>query len=183
MGNMSNSSINRWGFNLFWYRYDYNDKIFQLYIQQNVIFNKLIHIYLFFGLIFSKNIFFNKYWYNHNYKFLNVNSLKYNEKFYRKISLKNNFSQEIVTQRFRLKTKFLYYSKIWILKFQKWIIINFYCFQPLNKNKINNNQLNLNYENLFIIKKNNILQIKKIKTFFFYIFFKIINLKKFNYFF
>jgi hypothetical protein len=59
---MSNPSINRWGLNLFWYKYWFTDKNNALVIHQDNIINKLMLIYLHFGLFFTKNIFFNKYW-------------------------------------------------------------------------------------------------------------------------
>ena len=78
---MSNPSINRWGLNLFWYRFWYNDKINSLIINQDNIINKLILIYTHFGLLHNKNLFFNKYWFfnSSNIEFINQND--YNMKY------------------------------------------------------------------------------------------------------
>ncbi len=57
MGNMSNPSINRWGLNLFWYRYWFNDKNNALVVHQDNVVNKLLLTYLHYGLLFTKNIF------------------------------------------------------------------------------------------------------------------------------
>lgn len=130
---MSNPSINRWGLNLFWYRYWYADRTSQLYIQQDYIFNKLIYIYLFYGILFPHNIFIKKYWYNFSGE-ENWQQSNYNEKYYRKAELKGTFLNELTVHRLRNKIKHLYFSKIWIFRFQNWLILNFYSFQPLKKN-------------------------------------------------
>ena len=133
---MSNPSINRWGLNLFWYRFWYNDKNNALIINQDNLINRLILIYTHFGLLHSKNIFVNKYWFNS----LNLPSTssqnEYNLKYFRLIEYRNKVLNEYKSYKIRNKMKNLYYSKIWILRYQKWLIINFYCFQPLSgKNK------------------------------------------------
>ncbi len=131
LGNMSNPSINRWGLNLFWYRFWYNDKINALTINQDNLINRLILLYTHFGLLHPKNLFFNKYWFFSS----DIPSLssqnEYNLKYFRLIEYKNKVLNEYKSYKIRNKIKNLYYSKIWILRYQKWIIVNFYCFQPL----------------------------------------------------
>ena len=63
LGNMSNPSINRWGLNLFWYRFWYNDTNNSLVIHQDNLINKLILLYMYYGLLYPQNMFINKYWY------------------------------------------------------------------------------------------------------------------------
>lgn len=133
MGNLSNPSINRWGLNLFWYRYWYTDKLQQAYIQQDYIFNQLLYTYILYGILTPHNLFLNKYWHmnieNVNWKHQNF----YNEKYYRKGELKGLAVEDVNTIRLRFKVKHLYFSKIWILRFQNWVILNFYSFQPIKK--------------------------------------------------
>lgn len=164
---MSNPSINRWGLNLFWYRYWYNDKTNSLTIHQDNIFNKLILLYLHYGLLYNKNIYINKYWYV-NYKFNYFSLLSSsNVKYFRIIEYKNKIVNETKTYRLRNKIKNLYFSKIWILRYQKWLIINFYCFQPLTSRK---SKKNLSKKNLnFYIDKNNFYKfyIKRYRLFLF----------------
>ena len=157
---MSNPSINRWGLNLFWYRFWYNDKTNALVINQDNLINKLILIYTHYGLLCNKNIFFNKYWFIVNNKnFSNQND--YNLKYFKLIEYKNKIINESKIYKMRNKVKNLYFSKIWILRYQKWLIINFYCFQPLTnklkkKNLIKKNldfYLNKNIDNKFLIHR------------------------------
>lgn len=133
---MSNPSINRWGLNLFWYRFWYNDKINSLIINQDNLINKLILIYTHFGLLHPKNLFFNKYWFLPS-DILSVSlQNEYNLKYFRLVEYKNKVLNEYKSYKIRNKIKNLYYSKIWILRYQKWVIINFYCFQPLTSKNL-----------------------------------------------
>ena len=133
---MSNPGINRWGLNLFWYNFWYNDKIRQLNIHHDDLINKLIYIYTRFGLFHSKSIFINKYWYlDQNLDIINHNH-SHNLTYFRIVAAKNKVLDEINLLKIRNKTKNIYNSKLWILKYQKWIIINFYCFQPLKAKKL-----------------------------------------------
>lgn len=133
---MSNPSINRWGLNLFWYRYWFNDKNNALTVNQDNVINKLIISYLHYGLLFKKNIFLNKYWYNISK--INIKKYQYdfNLKYFRLMEYKNKMLNEYKSYKIRNKLKNVYYSKVWTLRFQNWFILNFYCFQP-SSNKIN----------------------------------------------
>ena len=136
---MSNPSINRWGLNLFWYRFWYNDKKNSLIVNQDNFFNKLMLIYIHYGLLLPNNIFLNNYWFNISKK--NNRSLieDFSIKYFRIIEYKNKVLNEYKSYKIRNKLKNLYFSKIWILRYQNWLIINFYCFQPLSKKTNKNN--------------------------------------------
>ena len=134
---MSNPGINRWGVNLFWYSFWYSDKNSYLTNHQDNLLNKLIFLYLHYGILLTKPLFANFYWYqnfNINFNFIQNN---FNLKYFRLIEYKNKIINEYKAYKIRTKIKNIYFSKIWILRYQNWLIINFYCFQPLNikKNK------------------------------------------------
>jgi len=130
---MSNPSINRWGLNLFWYRFWYNDKKNSLIVNQDNLFNKLMLIYIHYGLLLPNNIFLNNYWFNISKK--NNRSLieDFSIKYFRIIEYKNKVLNEYKSYKIRNKLKNLYFSKIWILRYQNWLIINFYCFNLYRK--------------------------------------------------
>lgn len=132
---MSNPSINRWGLNLFWYKYWYTDKTQQLNIQQDDIFSKLIHTYLFYGIIYPRNIFVNKRWFKSNYKIDYKIYPIFNEKYYRWSEIKHGLLQEKIIKKFRIKKLNFYYTRIWLLRYQQWLIINFYSYKPFKKSK------------------------------------------------
>lgn len=165
---MSNPIINRWGLNLFWYRFWYNDKNNSLIIHQDELINKLIFLYTHYGLLYSKNLFINKYWFA-NYK-INYNSFYdlFNLKYFRLMEYKNKILNQYKSYKLRSKIKNLYFSKIWILRYQNWLIINFYCFQPfLKKNKkYLNNSKDFNFYLTSFVK--NKFYINRYKMFIFY---------------
>ena len=131
MGNMSNPSINRWGLNLFWYKHWFTDKNYHLSVQHDLAINKLVYTFLNFGILFPVNIFLNKYWLS---KSKNINYYnEHNTKYYRVMSFKNLITLETSYYNQRIKIENVYQSKIWILKFQHWVMINFYCFNPIKK--------------------------------------------------
>lgn len=151
---MSNPSINRWGLNLFWYRYWFNDKNNALIINQDNIINKLVLIYLHFGILFAKNIFLSKYWYDND--IINNNKNQYNIfnlKYFRLVEYKNKILKEYKLYRLRNKIKNLYHSKIWIMRYQKWFILNFYSFQPL-PTKLNKKFIKRKSIDSYLKKKN-----------------------------
>jgi hypothetical protein len=136
MGNISNPSINRWGLNLFWYRFWYTDKNYSLVVQQDAFITKLIHIFINYGILFPKNIFTNRFWYSSEVLTRNYYN-EHNTKYYRVVNFKSEAMKINEFYYIRTKLKNVYYSRIWILRYQNWIIINFYAFQP-PKNQTNN---------------------------------------------
>jgi hypothetical protein len=166
VGNMSNPSINRWGLNLFWYNYWFTDKNNSLTIHQDNLINKLILVYIHYGLLSTKNIFLNKYWYHVNLKNLQNNQDSYNLKYFRLVEYKNRVLNENKLYKIRNKIKNIYFSKIWILRYQKWLIVNFYCFQPLS-NKLNKKSLKKKSFDFYLNtnRKNNQFLIHRYKFF------------------
>lgn len=135
MGNISNPAINRWGFNQFWRRFWYSDKNFNQKLQQDKIFNRLIYFYLHYGILPYPNIFVAKRWSLISY----VNTIKLNPllelKYFRTVYFKTDMLETPISYRLRIKLKNIYITKTWIFRYQNWLIINFYAFQPLKSNK------------------------------------------------
>jgi hypothetical protein len=133
MGNMSSPSVNRWGLNLFWYRFSFNDKNFYQNFHKDDIADNLIYLFLNYGVLHPKNLFFHKYWFKKSNKiFFNEHSTKY----YRVVNFKNKLLNINSFYYTRIKLKNIYFSKIWILKYHSWVIINFYAFQPISQNAL-----------------------------------------------
>lgn len=133
IGNLSNPSINRWGLNLFWYNFWFTDKNHQKMLHLDYIINKLIYLYIFYGLFLKKTMFSNHYWYDTEFDkefILNFRANHFSN-YFRVMEFKNRIRKEISYFRVRTRRKHIYISKLWILKYQKWLIINFYCFQPI----------------------------------------------------
>lgn len=130
MGNMGNPLINRWGVNLFWYNFWFVDKNYHLLIKQDTILSKLIYIFLNYGILLPKNIFTNKYWFYRKFDFKNYFNY-HNTKYFRIVNFKNATTNVSSFYFNRMKLKNIYQGKLWILRYQNWLIINYYCFRPV----------------------------------------------------
>ena len=146
-------------------------------IQQDEIFNQLIHTYLFYGLLMSKNIFFNKYWFNIKFKNkFNLNELSiHNSKYYHIKEFKHLILNDRSENKFRILVEQVFFSRIWILRYQKWLIINFYALQSANKLKIKKiakfSKSGIFIKNFHFSKfKSNFIKFKKYKLLLFLIF-------------
>lgn len=127
---------------MFWVNFWYTDKNYQFSSHIDLFLKQLVYTYIFFGLDFKKNIYTNLFWYPFAKKqiqtYTAVNDLKY----FRFVEYRSKIFNEINNVKLRKQKKNTYRSKIWILKYQGWIIINFYMFQPLilSKKKLKQKQ-------------------------------------------
>lgn len=161
MGNMSNPSVNRWGINTFWYSFWYSDTKYAENLKQDSLFIKLINIYLFFGLNISQNVFANFYWYSKQFTLLKLPAYS------RQFVVKNNLLQTQSSYQLRQKTENVYPMKLWLLKYNNWIVINLYWFQPFKKKASLNKTQTLNTVDLFSISNpQSNFTISKLKTIF-----------------
>lgn len=189
MGNLSHPSINRWGLNLFWYSFWFSDKSKSHNIHLDFFLNKLVINYINYGLIVERELFYSKYWYNKNTLFWKKR-IEFFEKnlpiYYRHIEYKNKVNDELALVKLRIKKKNAHLTKLWILKFQNWIIINMYFIQPLKKRQFFLKKNNLNSSSNEVIILNNIskkINYKKIlvRLFIFFKYLKTFQTKKINY--
>ena len=135
MGNMSNPNISRWGVNLFWSKFWYTDKNFALNLHQDRIFIKLILVYLKYGVLYPTNIFINKYWYLSKFSYFPDYYNEHNTRYYRVFSYDDEEMNIHHSYNFRERTRNYYAAKIWILRYQGWLVINYYAYQPLKKRR------------------------------------------------
>jgi hypothetical protein len=132
---MSNPLINRWGLNLFWYNFWYQDKNTSFSFNFDKIVQNFIYLYLNFGLILTKNFFFFKYWYQKTIEKKNIIFQLNNYKYFRILEHKNRITGEITPFYVRIKKKNIYFTKLWILKYQNWLILSVLAYKPFQKKK------------------------------------------------
>jgi hypothetical protein len=172
---MSNPSINRWGINTFWYSFWYSDNRYSENLKQDSLFIKLLNLYLYYGVNTSINIFANVYWYSKQFKTLHL--LPYS----RQLTFKNPLLQTQSSYSLRHKTDSIYPMKLWLLKYNNWLVINLYWFQPFKKKHRKTQNDKLVMTDLFGIHETKTFNsLIKIKTLFSVNFFNKIN-KKFYY--
>lgn len=172
LGNISNPSISRWGINLFWYKYWFQDFYKQLNIQKDIIFETLVYYYIFFGFQFSHNHLKNIRWLSSKH-FPKDDFKNFTLQYYREVEISNKYNYDIVLDIFRIKSSDLLHSRFWLMKFQNWIIINFYAFQPNKRNKLSVKKFDMKTA-VVTEKKKSYSFIKKFKflTFFYNYFIK-----------
>jgi len=129
LGNVSNPLINRWGSNLIWYNFWYSDNNYGKQVQQDRIFVKLLETYLTYGLENSQHRFSNKYWYRNKPKAVPVAA------YYRYFIIDCLEVKFIIRLRLRCSMTDFYRMRVWILRYDRWLLINMYWFHP-NKKKI-----------------------------------------------
>jgi len=137
---MSNPVTNRWGLNLFWYKWWYNDKISTLLYHQDILIERIVYTYINYGTTHTKNTFTSHYWTPLSFAKIKNFANVYMTKVTRYVERVHQTFNEKNTRKARVKPSALYNSKIWILRFQNWLILNFYFFQPLKKFKIEKNK-------------------------------------------
>jgi len=93
-------------------------------VSQDRNFSQLLTIYLHYGLSVPINAYYSPYWYNSN--LVNLKTPIY----FRWITTKNKTLGFNTVYRLRTKTTDLYPMKLWILKYNNWLILNLYWFQP-----------------------------------------------------
>lgn len=129
MGNMSNPLINRWGSNLLWYNFWYADTTYGQQVQQDRVFTQLLETYLTYGLESPYRRFTNEYWYKKKTSVIPTSA------YYRHVTIDRPEIKSAT--RFRLRSSLIdfYRMKVWILRYDKWLIINMYWFHP-NKKRV-----------------------------------------------
>ena len=126
---MSNPCINRWGLNSVWHHYWYSDSRYSLNLQLDNSILALLNIYLNYGSDFHTRMLWNAFWYKTSSKPAGVNQAKY----YRWLSVYNDVSMSTNNYPFRLASEERFSTRISVLKFNSWYVINLYWFQPDKK--------------------------------------------------
>ena len=185
MGNMSNPCLNRWGSSTFWSVFWYSDNYYAKNLQQDRIFEKLLNIYLFYGLQTKSTFFLSNYWFYS--KPLNSNlSLKSPmenpNNYFRWFEYHDSGLGKKFKDCLREKTTDVYMMKLWILKFVNWIVINVYWFKPIKGPEPLNRHRDFKrstYDHTFLSigRENNTTNIHRLKLLASQHFFKLINQK------
>lgn len=127
---MSNPIPNRLGLNLFWHHFWYSDNRYSMAVQQDALLQFLVESYLKYGSNVQTNLFWNAYW----FKTTPYQRVSFVSKYYRWASIVNKVFHTSTLYRFRLTGEHLISARFSLLRFNSWVILNFFWFQP-NKAK------------------------------------------------
>lgn len=126
---MSNPCINRWGLNSVWHHYWYSDSRYYLNLQHDSIVLDLLNVYLNYGADFHTKMLWNPFWYKTSVQPSKLSLSKY----YRWLSVYNDVSMSTQNYPFRLSSEERFMTRISVLKFNSWYVVNLYWFQPDKK--------------------------------------------------
>lgn len=171
MGNMSNPCLNRWGSSIYWSVFWYSDNYYAKNLQQDRIFEKLLNIYLFYGLQTKTTFFFSNYWFYSKVANVNLKTqalVTPTNNYYRWFEYYDSGLGKKFKDCLRIKTTDVYMMKLWILKFVNWIVINVYWFKPVKgKESADRYQFNVRapYDYTFVNlgQNNNSTNIRRLK--------------------
>ena len=131
---MGNPVITRLGIQQFWHNHWYSDTHVSSNLQQDRLFQNLLNLYLTYGLNIRENLFIHEYWYGNNKR---IKSLKLSypkvthTMFYRRYHYLNNIVG--IEHNFLLRNTTAEYFplKLWLFKFNNWVILNVTWFKPM----------------------------------------------------
>ena len=169
---MSNPIITRLGISQFWYNYWYSDKLYNFNVKQDYLFKNLLEIYLMYGLLQKSNIFIHEYWYKNYLHIKNIrlkNYLLTKNIFYRRFYYLNKIVSIEHYLLLRNKTAEYFPIKLWIFKYNNWIIYLFNWFKPKKGKKIKQN-FNIHANNLLHKPSSILIDRNRFKLFIIWIF-------------
>ena len=129
---MGNPVSTRLGVNQFWYKHWYNDRSNSLELKQDESLEKLITLYLQYGLSFQTNPFVHEYWYRKNLKSIRiVKQSKLNSRFFRRFFYTNDILGIEHSYLIRNRTPEYFPMRMWVMKYGGWVLFSVQWFKPL----------------------------------------------------
>jgi hypothetical protein len=131
----------RLGLQQFWHHHWYSDTNMSSNLQQDELFENLLNLYLTYGLNIRENLFIHEYWYSNNKR---IKSIKLNypkvmhSTFYRRYYYLNNIVGIEHNFLLRNSTPEYFPLKLWLFKFNNWVILNVTWFKPMKGKNRNN---------------------------------------------
>jgi hypothetical protein len=138
MGNAAEVSINRWGINLFWMKNWFADNSFQLFFQKSIFMEKFLRTFFLYGMQFGSPQWKERIWNGQSDRDLRQEST-FRDKYFRFVSIRDEVALTTQLYRFRITKPKIYFSKLWFLRYQNWVILALHYFQvrkaPLSKTR------------------------------------------------
>jgi hypothetical protein len=143
-----------------WYKNYYSNSYFSSTYKKICNFENLLHIYFTYGLNYNSNIFLHNFWYKNLTKRTTLNYIEKNLSLYFR---KYYYSHQTLTIEhsyfLRRKTPEFFPLKLYILRYNNWLVTSIQWFKPLKtKNiahKTNKNLINKKQASILTRNKNN----------------------------
>ena len=128
---------------MFWHHLWYSDTSYALFMRQDELTTKLIHVYLRYGWLSPKNFFWNQHWYKSEE--IELPKTQEPKLFYRWITVQGDNEYDLYTYQLRIPGPEFFQTQVHVLRYDNWFVINFYWFQPDKTQKKRANRLNSTY--------------------------------------
>lgn len=146
--------------NIFWNKLWHTTSQYSQFTAQDQIISYFFFLLVYYGIYNYTLFFINKYWNLIHYKNYMDNILHIFLFYYRHQILKNKYNNADIFYLIRNKRRIIYPMRLWIFRYQSWLVINWFIFQPLKlKTKFNRKLKNINY---FYFKKLMFTMIKRL---------------------
>lgn len=168
---MGHPVITRLGINQFWYKHWYSDLHFSENLKQDNIFEKLVYLYLRFGVTFKNNPFFHEYWYRKTNKAIRTNLFtEKNIKFFRRFFYENTTLSIEHSFLLRNETGEYFPLRTWILKYCNWVIICVQWYKPMKGKNTRMKRAKETSHNIgALTQKSKTLNLKRLKLAYFFL--------------
>lgn len=154
MAQIGSVIANRTGNMNYWNSNWWADKNYSFSLHQDILIKSFLPFFYIYGIFFNNHPWQHRRWI-FNITQLPIRNKLFFSKFYRVIVLKNNLF-ETTNKLIHINYKFLYPLKIWILRYQKWLVVFWFFYKAFQKSNISGRFNILGRRNqLFLKKKNN----------------------------
>ena len=133
IGNMGYPVVTRLGVNQFWIKHWYSDCNAQENIQHDKVFEKLLLLYLNYGLSYPTNIFFHDYYFTKAYRRPGFSNLEQQTKYFRSFLYSHSVLTIQHSYLIRNRSSEYFPMRLWHVKYNNWVILAFNCFRPLKQ--------------------------------------------------
>lgn len=126
---------NRTGLTIWWDVSWFSLKQRSVFIQQDILIKNIIPFFFLYGFIQHSSLFQTSYWVS-LIKVELVKIVDYRQLYFRAIKIKNSpilAAQDTYT---RQKRKLIYPTRLWILRYQTWLIICWFFFNPIIRKRL-----------------------------------------------
>ena len=109
----------------------YTSYKYTINVQHDFLIKYFFYLLIYYGIYNFNILFFNKYW-SLQYCLIHENILpKIFLYYYRRQVLKNKYNNADLSYLMRIRRGIIYPMRIWIFRYQRWLVVNWFIFQPL----------------------------------------------------
>lgn len=160
MAQIGSVIANRTGNTNYWNSLWWADKSYSVSLHQDILIKHFLPFFYIYGIFFNMHPWQNKKWV-FNVTPLPIRNKTFFSKFYRVIVLKNNLF-ETTNKLVNNNYKFLHPLKIWILRYQKWLLIFWFFYKAaFKKSLLAKFKFRASSQSLFLKNKNKLYYLQR----------------------